>query len=1058
MAFFIDFKILKNSIVNTIEETETKKDSSEPYELINFVKNLDIDNIGNDFVIDSYNKYLIEWTKIKNQTTEDFDTIRRQKYVELLQNIQLNYLNQDEQRILGNIDWENNLEIEVAIPFFVEKIKDIIEYYINKRRDVKNSKAKWSTKGSKQFLEKFISQYIIDNYTKNENTFQRYKQGYQELSSFQNNFKLEYSGLYDLNDYRAVEFEVNPSSFLSSSGDYDLSSLPITSFYDYNPDETKIIEELKKELYKKYVSVDYNYYTNLTSVDVDSTTPFFDPYNYETPFISRIANDTNLLRDKDIGYYFTSKYIYTSNYFSPFGVSVSDPATLSGLLPKIDVYRSQDYKDYYSWGKYNMVDQGLLGKPVTDKRLKRFYGYQSRDLNIGDSVGGVERYTDDIQLWSGGKNETWTNEDIFDKFSKNVLNRTEKNEFFFTLGDNESLYKYVCDIYGNQYYLIKEINTVESKKDFIYTLRTTISNEISVVNFSLLGQAITPIQGLQAIEIQDNIVLGFFISTLDNGFSVTDIEDFNTYKINCLPPYNTDFYTDNISPTSNDTKKSLYEYQYTVGKLYVRDVNSKHVKPIGEFLDDSDTSNNIKNRLINIDIVNDFIIFTTDQEITTGKIKYDFSTSDLIFSELNKNTNQFLNQEKSKTASYWYDSKNNIVLFSNVQHDSNVFSLYYITTDTNTRVDLNIDVSGMNYDYQNIMSFRYMSKPQLLKDGNNIYLVILLSDFCENYYYQIIKYELKSKKQLVAIYNKIYHPSNLKITSNIKNDPLNSPELAAYYDPAKTFTNKLVYYWDNELNKTNEFTLTYSPYESASHYDNDVGLVVNKNKPSTVYYLSDLVSDVTPSPYSSSLEDVYVFNGGYVYTVVEIVLDFRNIVNFPNYVPSTEPIYKIEYVLNGKVKTQYILENSEIDFDSDYADTGISPLSALGTETPTSLELSGVVDADDYETLIGLNKPDGGQNIGIYNNIFQTSPINMKYISFKNINTNFTITFFSLNGKRFVFEFNFTGLNFALSEKYNKVELLDVRLKETGTEKQDCILYLNTRKPDSIINTSLLNI
>ena len=141
MAFFIDFKILKYSIVNTIEIVDVKKDSSEPYEMIDFIKNLDIDNIGNQFVVDSYNKYLIEWTNIKNQTTESFDSIRRRKYIQLLQNIQLNYLNQDEQRILGNIDWTDDLEIEIAIPFFVEKIKETIEYYINKRRDVKNSKA-----------------------------------------------------------------------------------------------------------------------------------------------------------------------------------------------------------------------------------------------------------------------------------------------------------------------------------------------------------------------------------------------------------------------------------------------------------------------------------------------------------------------------------------------------------------------------------------------------------------------------------------------------------------------------------------------------------------------------------------------------------------------------------------------------------------------------------------------------------------------------------------------------------------------------------------------------
>ena len=82
----------------------------------------------------------------------------------------------------------------------------------------------------------------------------------------------------------------------------------------------------------------------------------------------------------------------------------------------------------------------------------------------------------------------------------------------------------------------------------------------------------------------------------------------------------------------------------------------------------------------------------------------------------------------------------------------------------------------------------------------------------------------------------------------------------------------------------------------------------------------------------------------------------------------------------------------------------------------------------------------------------------MKYISFQNDITNFSIVFYSLDGKKYRFDFNFKELNFSLSEKFNKVELLDARLKRNNTNHLDCILYLNTRKPDSIIDTCILNI
>lgn len=795
MTFFLDYKVLKYSIVNTLETSETKKDSQEPYPFIDFVKNLDIDNIGNEFVVDSYNKYLIEWTKIKNQSTESFEEIRKAKYVDLLKNIQLNYLNQDEQRILGNIDFDNPLELDIAIPFFVEKIKDIIEYYITKRRDVKNSKAKWSTKGSKQFLENVTAKYIIDNYTKNENTFQRYKRDYQELSSFQRNYRLKYDGLYDLNDYRAEEFIFDESLFLSSSSDYDLSSLPITSFSDYYQSESTLISELKKDIYKKYISTDRQYFKDSESTEIKSTTSFYDPYNYNTPYISRISDTTNLLRDADIGYYFTSKYIYTSNYYSPYGISTSNTDNLVGLLPKINVYRSEDYKDYYFWSKYNASYQGLIGKPVFDKRLKRFYGYQSRDLNIDDSVGGVEKYTDNVQLWKGDKNESWANEDIFDKFSDNILNRDLKNGFLFTLDEDESVYKYVCDIYGNQYYLIKKINTPKSASENVYTLNTSnVDDSLSISNISLLGQRYSALDSLDAIQIQDNVALGFFITTIDiSQYVIENIEDFNIIDIGYydLLSSNTIFDTESVSSNEYDSQKSLYENQYTVGKLYIRDVNNKHVKNINEFLDNELSS------LINVDVINDFIIFTTNTNIYTSKIKYDYSLSDLSFQEINKNTSLFYNQSLYKSASYWYEVNSESVYFADVNHSLSSYDLYYIITESNTKIQYIIDDSNIDYDLDNLISFKSISKPQLIKNDNFLYLIILLSDTCINYYYQVIKYEILSKNRLNAVSNSIYHPSNLSITDSLTSDSfaLSTMELSSY--SLSSFPLSSIYRWDS---------------------------------------------------------------------------------------------------------------------------------------------------------------------------------------------------------------------------------------------------------------------
>lgn len=976
MSFFIDYRILKYSIVNTSESSEADKDLIGPYSFIDFVKNLDIENIENEFLVDAYNEYLVEWAKIKKQPSSTFSEIRRLKYIELLKNIQLNFLNQDEQRILGNIDFNNPIELDVAIPFFVEKIKDIIEYYSKKRRDIKNSKQKWSTKGSKQFLDAVIAEYIIDNYTKNENTFQRYKQDFQSLSSFQKDYTLKYNGLYDLNDYRETEFDFDSSLFLSSNEDYTLSSLPITSFSDYSRDSSKLITELKKDLYRRYISTDGQYYNNGSVIDINSETPFYDPYNYSSPYISRISDTSNLLRDSDIGYYFTSKYIYTSNYYSPYGISTSNTEKLIGLLPKIDIYRSEDYKDYYFWSKYSNNNQALGNKPVSNKLLKRFYGYQSRDINLNDSVGGVENYMDNIQLWDGDKNSEWANDDVFEKFNDNILNRKLKNDFFFTLDENESVYKYVCDIFGNHYYLIKEINVNNEPTNEIYPLSSNGYNSSAISSIS--------------------------------DFNVDDIQYYNLSSSR----YN----TEKVGVGAIDTKKSLYENKYSVGKLYVRTSNNEYVDSIEYFLNLNNSTNddisNIINNIIDIDIIDDFVIFTTETLIITGKITYDYKTGVLLFNDLKINVIDFKNDPLNKTSSYWYDSKDKSVYFSSFESLSSM-SIYNINIENNRRTVYTIDDSNIDYVYDNMIGFESISKPQLIKDDNFIYIISLITDTCQNNYYNIIKYEINYSNKLYAIYNKIYHPSNLLITSNLTSDSfaLSNPELSSFglSSNLSSFDDGNIIYWDDTIKEIKTFTLPHLTYYTESHYDNDVNGIIMERKPNVKYNLSDLISGVTPSTNTTFKENIYTYNADYIFNPSKITMDFRDISDFSNFIADSEPIYKIEFFVDGAIKTQFILDSSEI-------------------------------------------------NDTLYNSVFETSPINMKYVDFNVSVPTISIIFYSFNGKKHWFEFNFKPLNLSISQQFNKIELLDGRIKRNIDGNKDCIMYLNTRSPDLILNTTLINI
>lgn len=893
----------------------------------------------------------------------------------------------------------------------MEKIKDIIEYYKTKRSQIKSSKSKWSTKGSIQFLKNTVAEYIINNYTKNPDTFQRYKQDYQELSSFQSHYKIEYNGLYDTKSYANEEISINNEDFTKSEDDYTLSSLPITAFSDYNRSTSTLISELKKDLFKKYVSLNNTYYATTTSVDIDSTTPFHDIQNRTKPLISRISTTDGLLTQGDIGYYFTSRFIMASKYISPKGISLKDTDGFIGLVPKIDVYYEEDYVDYYLWAKYDSTYGAMSNKPVKNKRLKRFHGYESRNVRVGDSSGGVSRYTDNIQLWTGPRNEQWANDDLFDKFIDNVLNRDNKNNYLFNLDENESVYKYSVDIFGNEYYLIKEIDEQQSSQSNIYPLKT-FTGGASQLDFILLGQRYSNIDPLSAVELGNDIALGF--ENLNQTEYV--IETLSDYHLDDREYYTLDssnYNTETLSSNSLSSEKSLYEYGLTAGKLVVRTSGGKKCQNYYEFIDDvfdnyANLYSQLSSGIIDFDISGDVLIVKTEDYLFTNKIRFDYSQSDVNYVELNKNVLSSYNDPLNKTAKYWYSSKDDSVYFANISANDDYIipSVYKLKIGENVINTIDIeDIPLSSYQYDYPLEVETISQPNIIKSSNSIYITTLIKDICSNYFINVIEFS-ENRDSILNLVNNTIYKQDYQLLSD---DLLSSDSLTSLHSEVQSsLSSDLVYYSTESGIRTEpipEFILS-----SYDYYDNDSSSIVTKSKPSLEYDLSDIVDTLTLSSITVE-ENSYFYTTGKIYTPSNIVLDVTNLSSFSTFVPSTEHIIKIEYSFGNEVFIRNISNQNlkDVLYDSTFV---LSPLNQT-----------------DY---VYENKLDTGTNA-------------------------ISIRLYSSSNKIFTFEFQIDQWAIDIPNRFAKLELLDSRINVTDSGN-NLVVYLNSRKPDYIIPLKIINI
>ena len=109
---------VKNSITNDLQDE--KFDLSGPFSFIEYLDYAQIlDNSTQN--VNNYKNYLTEWdsTNLNTRNTET-NTIREQ-FIILFKDINENYTTVEEKRYLTTIDFNNEENLSIALPFFAKK-------------------------------------------------------------------------------------------------------------------------------------------------------------------------------------------------------------------------------------------------------------------------------------------------------------------------------------------------------------------------------------------------------------------------------------------------------------------------------------------------------------------------------------------------------------------------------------------------------------------------------------------------------------------------------------------------------------------------------------------------------------------------------------------------------------------------------------------------------------------------------------------------------------------------------------------------------------------------
>ena len=213
-------QIVYYSVTNTLDDE--KRDLRVPFSFLDFIKYTGVNDKENE--LENYKDYLKEWEEYTSISLTSININVKDQFIAFLEEVKLLFFNNEEKRYFDNLDFNDDEQVSIAIPFFTTKIKEISQYYKKKRESITGNLQYIKRKGSPQGAERFIKELIFDIYSGDD--IEPGLRRPDDLESFINTIDIGIERFYDtFNDYYDLDPKKSPEFYDVTSGNrYDFFS------------------------------------------------------------------------------------------------------------------------------------------------------------------------------------------------------------------------------------------------------------------------------------------------------------------------------------------------------------------------------------------------------------------------------------------------------------------------------------------------------------------------------------------------------------------------------------------------------------------------------------------------------------------------------------------------------------------------------------------------------------------------------------------------------------------------------------------------------------------
>lgn len=678
-------------------------------------------NFNKTNAFEQYIKYLSDWYKRKG--ISDSETQQRyikNIYTELLKQISLEYTTPDEKRFLQNMDYQSQQDLDIALPFFAKKIKQIAIYYANQRDELKFSPIKANLKGSGFGINQIVYKQIADiiKYDPDINT----QLADLELTEQDVlvNLKVDVRELYDTEqNYYNIPQDAVAEEYTGAETHrlnyFDASLLPDRAKMFLEDTLTDTLIELIKEvpvlLESGIQSVTQNDSKELRDIEDRSfaVTDIILGTELDRLDDSKFINYNNT-GELNITYEQLAfrKYCGTDYYYLSTGDTISDSVTgklftadnphrniLNRFYPTLIPTPGENlYREQYIGGFFQTTGVGLLTYTTLD------FTYRFKPTGTGEthffpdpSVGAagffgaaktfetVVSYYENVNWhrtsitnhYGHGLQRQYSNLMRFTPYqSESDSNQSHKgvsrhdDTFDYWTHDGRNIWKNL-DIFPLEDDRFQDID--DRTQDLllgnkvIHNWRTDIyGNDFALIKESVVPEKALPINTAETIY-----------DTQYKTIEVSDTQPKSNFK--------------NLITDEPHENKLLTEQRTTSGTLYVRNNSAERIQTLdspslsGLFskytvpgtinyrdgvLEITSIHNEIKTSIINFDLVYDTLIIETNNYIVFEQINYNYSNAYITsknehFAFIKKD---YFGNEFELTSNWWYDEKNSRILIT----------------------------------------------------------------------------------------------------------------------------------------------------------------------------------------------------------------------------------------------------------------------------------------------------------------------------------------------------------------------------------------------------------